>query len=148
MDDAAWTAGFVRSLGMLLSGSAIQEVNERGEPIIGDTLLVLLNGHTDKVPFTLPLLHGDQQWQRVFDTFETRGSDRMFKPGARYPLQGRSVVVLKVRSPLRERRRVSDAAHAPARETNVAPAAEPVPEPTPVPTTPEPEPEPTAAVEA
>src|SRR5204862_3523328 len=32
MDDAAWNAGFVRSLGMLLSGSAIEELNERGEP--------------------------------------------------------------------------------------------------------------------
>src|SRR5439155_887352 len=58
MDDAAWHAGFVRTLAMLLSGSAIEEVNERGEPITGDTLLVLLNGHTDKVDFTRPPFHG------------------------------------------------------------------------------------------
>ena len=70
MDDAAWHAGFVRTLGMLLSGTAIEEVNERGEPITGDTVLVLLNGHTDKVPFTLPALEGNQQWHRVFDTFD------------------------------------------------------------------------------
>ena len=56
MDDAAWNAPFVRSLGMLLSGSAIAEVNERGEPILGDTLLILLNGHSDEVTFTLPQL--------------------------------------------------------------------------------------------
>ena len=43
-------------------------MDERGEPIIGDTLLVLLNAHNDKVPFTLPPLDADQQWQRVFDT--------------------------------------------------------------------------------
>ena len=49
MDDAAWQAGFVRTLGMLLSGTAIQEVDERGEQITGDTVLVLLNGHTDTV---------------------------------------------------------------------------------------------------
>ena len=65
MTDEAWNADFVRSLGMLLSGNAIEEVDERGEPIIGDTLLVLLNAHTDKVPFTLPPLDADQQWQRV-----------------------------------------------------------------------------------
>ena len=108
MDDAAWQAGFVRTLGMQLSGSAIEEVNERGEPITGDTLLVLLNGHTDKIPFTLPPLEPEQQWQRVFDTFDPHTADRTFKAGARYPLQARSVAFFKILSPLRERRRVSD----------------------------------------
>ena len=95
MNDEAWNADFVRSIGMLLSGNAIEEVNERGEPIIGDTLLVLLNAHHDKVPFTLPPLDGEQQWQRVFDTRDPRRRDRVFKPGARYPLRGRSVAVLQ-----------------------------------------------------
>ena len=108
MDDAAWQSGFVRTLGMQLSGSAIEEVNERGEPITGDTLLVLLNGHTDKIPFTLPPLEAEQQWQRVVDTFDPHTADRIFKAGARYPLQARSVAVFKILSPLRERRRVSD----------------------------------------
>jgi glycogen operon protein len=108
MDDAAWHAGFVRTLGMELSGSAIEEVNERGEPITGDTLLVLLNGHTDKVPFTLPPADDEQHWQRVFDTFDPHGSERLYKAGARYPLQGRSVVVFKIFAPLRERRRLTD----------------------------------------
>jgi glycogen operon protein len=54
MTDEAWNADFVRSLGMLLPGTAIEETNERGEPVTGDTLLILLNAHSDKVPFTLP----------------------------------------------------------------------------------------------
>ena len=108
MDDAAWHAGFVRTLGMQLSGSAIEEANERGEPITGDTLLVLLNGHTDKVPFTLPSTDSEQQWQRVADTFDPHGADRLYRSGARYPLQGRSVAVFKVLSPFRQRRRISD----------------------------------------
>jgi glycogen operon protein len=108
MDDAGWHAGFVRTIGMLLSGTAIEEVNERGEQITGDTLLVLLNGHTDKVPFTMPPLESDQQWLRVFDTFDPRGADRYHPAGSRYPLQGRSVAVFKLPSPLRERRRLSD----------------------------------------
>jgi isoamylase len=119
MDDNAWNAGFVRSLGMLLSGSAIEEMNERGEPITGDTLLVLLNGHTDTVAFTLPPLDADQQWQRVFDTFDAHGPDKPFDGGRQYDLQGRSVVCFKLTSPLRERRRVSDA--------NGAAAVEPAP---------------------
>ena len=108
MTDEAWNADFVRSLGMRLSGSAIEEVDERGEPILGDTLLVLLNGHHDRVPFTLPPLEADQQWFRVFDTFDPHAPDRAFKPGMRYQLQGRSIAVLKVGAPIRERRRAAD----------------------------------------
>jgi hypothetical protein len=78
---------------------------------------VLLNGHTDKVPFTLPSTDPEQQWQRVFDTFDPHGADGMYKAGAQYPLEGRSVAVFKILSPLRERRRVSDGEH----------TAEPVP---------------------
>jgi glycogen operon protein len=120
MDDAAWHTGFVRTLGMQLSGSAIEEANERGEPITGDTLLVLLNGHTDKVPFTLPSTDSEQQWQRVADTFDPHGADRLYRPGARYPLQGRSVAVFKVLSPFRHRRRISDVERIAATAANEA----------------------------
>jgi glycogen operon protein len=105
MTDEAWNADFVRSLGMLLPGNAIEEVDEQGQPITGDTLLALLNAHDDKVPFTLPSLEPDQQWQRLLDTAEGRGAEKVFRAGVRYPLQGRSVAILKVIPPLRERRR-------------------------------------------
>jgi glycogen operon protein len=117
MDDNGWHTGFVRSLGMLLSGSAIEEMNERGEPIIGDTLLVLLNGHSDTVPFTLPPLDADQQWQRAFDTFDPHGPDKGFEGGTHYDVQGHSIVCFKLTSPLR--RRVSDTNDAAAVEAAV-----------------------------
>jgi isoamylase len=125
MTDEAWNADFVRSIGMLLSGNAIEEVDERGERITGDTLLVLLNAHTDKVPFTMPPLEPNQQWQRLLDTVEEQAAERLYKPATRYPLQGRSVVVFRL-LPLRERRRVSSK----AQEPDTQPAAAPVtPEP-------------------
>jgi isoamylase len=108
MTDEAWNADFVRSLGMLLSGSAIEEVDERGEPVLGDTLLVLLNGYHDRIPFVLPPLVADQLWFRVFDTFDPSFPDKAFRPGMRYQLQGRSVAVLKIGAPIRERRRAAD----------------------------------------
>jgi len=108
MTDEAWNADFVRSLGMLLSGSAIEEVDERGEPVLGDTLLVLLNGHHDRIPFVLPPLVADQLWFRVFDTVDPSLPDKSFRPGMRYQLQGRSVAVLKIGAPIRERRRAAD----------------------------------------
>ena len=38
-----WNAPDVRALGVRLNGDAIYEVNERGERIVGDTLILLLN---------------------------------------------------------------------------------------------------------
>ena len=123
MDDAAWNAGFVRSLGMLLAGDAIEEADERGRPITGDTLLILLNAHDDKVPFTLPEVDSEQhQWSRLLDTFDLKSADRRYKGGVRYPLQGRSLVVFKMTPPLRERRALADAAEQPASEPAESPA--------------------------
>jgi glycogen operon protein len=119
MNDEAWNADFVRSLGMLLNGSAIDEVNERGQPIIGDTLLVLLNGHSDQVPFTLPPLAGNQQWRRLFDTYEAHGPDRMYKPAFVYPLEGRSVALFRVVPPARDRRRPEQERHSAAEPATV-----------------------------
>jgi isoamylase len=108
MDDAAWQAGFVRTLGMLLSGTAIAEVDERGERITGDTVLVLLNGNPDALTFILPASAGNEPWHRVFDTSDPHGADLIYKAGVQYPMQDRSVAVFKIVAPLRERRRVSD----------------------------------------
>jgi glycogen operon protein len=132
MTDEAWNADFVRSLGMMLSGSAIEEVDERGGPIVGDTLLLLLNAHHDKVPFTLPDLEPDQQWQRVFDTASAATPEGTYRAGGRYPLQGRSVAVFKVIPPIRERRRAFAGERLPWSEPVLEPAM-PDPYPDPVP---------------
>jgi glycogen operon protein len=111
MNDEAWNADFVKSLGVLLSGHAIEETDERGQPITGDTLLVLLNAHDDRVPFTLPAIDDEHfQWMRVFDTFDVRATGRGFKGGASYALQGRSIAAFRMRLPLRERRRSNGSA--------------------------------------
>jgi isoamylase len=124
----------VRSIGMLLNGNAIEEVNERGELIVGDSLLVLLNAHNDKVPFTLPPLEADNQWQRILDTRDPSAPDRLFKPAARYPLGGRTVAVLRATPPVRDRRRSIDQ----SRSTTSTPSPIEPPETPQTPETPEP----------
>jgi len=76
-------------------------------------VLVLLNGHNDKMAFTLPSSEGDREWQRVIDTADPQTVDRIYKAGGRYSLQGLSVAVFRIVAPLRERRRVSDVEQAP-----------------------------------
>src|SRR5262249_33617332 len=68
LSDGKWSDGFSRCLGMLLAGNGIQEVDETGQRIAGDTFLVLLNAHHEALPFTLPAHGADTRWDLVLDT--------------------------------------------------------------------------------
>jgi isoamylase len=99
MNDEAWSAGFVRCLGVRFAGDRIDELNESGERIVGDTLLLLLNAHHEPIPFVLPAHPQGRGWERLLDTAapeETVGGPADDQP---YPLQGRSVVLFRLSSP-------------------------------------------------
>jgi glycogen operon protein len=57
--DAHW----VRSIGMRLDGRTLSEVDTSGNLIVDDDLLLLLNAHTDPVPFTIPMWDSDAPWE-------------------------------------------------------------------------------------
>jgi glycogen operon protein len=95
MSDDAWNAGFVKCLGVRLAGDLIGDVDERGEPIKGDTLLLLLNAHHEKLPFTLPGTATEHQWQRVFDTADPGAEGKEFAGKQIYPLEGRSLALFR-----------------------------------------------------
>ena len=101
MGDDAWDAGFVKCLGVRLAGDLIGEVDERGEPETGDTLLILFNAHHEPIPFVLPEALEDQRWERLIDTVLPTPRDIVeLDAGAqvaaeeRYRVAARSVVVL------------------------------------------------------
>jgi glycogen operon protein len=99
MTDESWNAGFIRCLGMRLDGNAIDELDERGQPIVGDTLLVVLNGHHDRLDFTLPREGPEESWVRIGDTSDVNAVGDSFDPGTVYPLEGRSVVLFRLEVP-------------------------------------------------
>jgi glycogen operon protein len=97
MTDEAWHAGFVRCLGVRMAGDLIGEVDERGEPIKGDTLLLLLNAHHEAIPFTLPQHRTEHRWELLLDSFNPSAEAQTFEGGQKYNLEGRSLVVLRTR---------------------------------------------------
>jgi glycogen operon protein len=104
MSDEEWNFFYARCLGLLLHGDAIEEHDERGRPIQGDTFLLLLNAHAETVPFRMPRLVGIARWGVVIDTCfaDGRRTDRRtFNTGESYPLQARSSALLHLmRKPL------------------------------------------------
>jgi isoamylase len=98
MSDKAWGEGFVRCLGVRLAGDLIGDVDERGEPVVGETLLVLLNAHHEAIPFALPGTNPEQQWECLFDTATVQADPLAYPGGQKYSLQGRALAVLRIRS--------------------------------------------------
>src|SRR6188768_3432325 len=63
MTDETWSSPDVHALGVRLNGDAIQEVNERGERISGDSPLLMLNSGDEPIPFVLPATAAVERWE-------------------------------------------------------------------------------------
>ena len=97
MDEAAWDAGYVQCIGVRLAGDLIDDLDEDGDRIVGETILILLNAYHEPVPFTLPVHQEDRHWECMVDT-DDPSAEVCFHEGQEvYDLQGRSVVVFRLR---------------------------------------------------
>jgi isoamylase len=95
MSDQAWNARDVKGLGMRLAGDLIGDMDELGEPIVGNTILLFLNAHHEPIAFSLPLTKNQLPWMRTLDTAEPTGSAETVESGKQYLLQGRSLALLR-----------------------------------------------------
>ena len=67
MTDAEWNDPGNHVLGMLIRGEATDEVDERGRRLLGEAILLLVNGGARTKPFTLPVLDGGA-WVELVNT--------------------------------------------------------------------------------
>jgi len=83
-----WQAGR-RSVAIYLDGSHAPELDPRGQPLLDNDLLILVNGSAEAVPFTLPETARPCSWRAEVDSFDPgpppakparRGANR--RPGA------------------------------------------------------------------
>jgi glycogen operon protein len=95
MTDEAWNAGFVKAMGVVLMGHD-SESDERGNPIIGDNLMLLLNAHWEPIEFNFPRVESIVDViERLFDTAEPESSPTEFDIAKSYVLQGRSTALFR-----------------------------------------------------
>jgi glycogen operon protein len=98
MTEEAWNTGHARCLGVQLDGELMGEVDERGEDIVGDTLLLLLNAHYEAISFTLPATPEGKLWERLLDTIDSQSMPLEYTGGQQYELQGRAMAVLRIKA--------------------------------------------------
>jgi isoamylase len=97
MTDEEWHAGWVRCIGVKLSGRTLDDVNGVGEPMRDDTFLILFNPHHEPIQFYMPPEPG-VGWQVVFYTDGDSAEGAVIGPGEYYELGPRTSALLQERA--------------------------------------------------
>src|SRR5579872_1543252 len=109
MTDEEWNQEHARTLGMFLSGSALDEVDDRGQAITDENFLLLMNAHHEEVPFLLPTAASEMRWVALIDTScqTSRSPGVQYEAGTAYSLHARSLALLveRQRDQIRQDRR-------------------------------------------
>lgn len=96
MRDEDWTAWYARSLMVYVNGHAISEPNLRGEKIVDNSFLLLVNASEEDIEFTIPTepTGTSKAWKVVIDTQPTKGLPRKLKPKAKVEVESHSLCLL------------------------------------------------------
>ena len=94
VSDEQWTSE-AGAFAMRLAGDMMSETDERGEPITGDTLLVLFNPTHERAAFKLPPPNAGQHWELLFDTADDAKSGPL--EGGEYDLIPSSMALFRTR---------------------------------------------------
>jgi isoamylase len=97
MTDENWSEDSNQVLGMLIDGHATDEVDERGRPVFGDTLLLLVNGGNRSRYFFLPKVEGPGTWGELVNTAHPETSRVVKTEGVN--LVAHSLILLRFTEP-------------------------------------------------
>jgi isoamylase len=92
-----WNAGWVRCIGVKLSGRTLDDVNAVGEPMRDDTFLILFNPHHEPIKFYMPREPG-VAWQVLFYTDAESAELPVIGPGEPYELAPHTSALLQERA--------------------------------------------------
>ncbi len=96
MTEEEWSAGWVRCLGMRLSGRTVDDVDRYGEPLRDDSFLLCLNPHHEHIQFYIPPCSASCEWEVMLDTRDASHTDsRPIKPGEPYDMLEHSAVLFR-----------------------------------------------------
>jgi glycogen operon protein len=97
MTEAEWAVPFARCLGLYLAGAAIERRDRRGRLVTDNNFILLCNAHHEPIPFQLPAALTEKVWWTVLDTAAAGAlfAQQRLEAGTRYPLQGRSLALLR-----------------------------------------------------
>lgn len=95
MSDEQWNSSLAKSLTIFLSGDGLNAFTEKGEVIVDDTFLLMINSDENEVVFTFPDKEWGKRWFKILDTadcyFDAGNKEFMFNHLERIIVKGRSM---------------------------------------------------------
>lgn len=96
MTDEEWETSYVRTMGVMLNGRVMDEVDERGNVIKDALFLILVNASEETIEYILPANGQQTAWQARIDTSaETAILEEVKLVENRYSVNPRSMVLLQ-----------------------------------------------------
>jgi len=98
LNEADWNNPWTKCFGMLMDNAHFTEVDEHGHLLHDDSILLLFNAVESDLPFRLPELEEQYEWELVLDT----RYPRLLEPRPRhqtkslYPLEARSTALFRL----------------------------------------------------
>ncbi len=95
MTPEEWNAGWVRCIGLRLSGKTLDDVNGVGEAIRDETFMILLNPHHEPIKFYMPATQGTA-WEVMLDSSDPDADQKpIIAAGEFHELVPRSTALLR-----------------------------------------------------
>lgn len=96
MTDEEWNSGWVRCLGVMINGDTLDHVDEKGERVVDDTFLMMLNCHHEPIKFYLPQSPHSMSWEVVIDTNDPEKTiARVMAPGKALELARQTTILMR-----------------------------------------------------
>jgi isoamylase len=94
VSDEVWSAGWTRSVALLLNGQTLQVTDEDGCQVIDDSFLIIVNAAAQGVEFTLPPSVNSNGWCQIMDTENVDDPFQPRKTDGKVIVGGRSLKLL------------------------------------------------------
>ncbi len=86
MTEEEWNAGWVRCLGLQLSGKTLDTLDEFGQQITDDTFLFMMNPHHESIDFYMPKSDDIAGWELLIDSRGENSEEIRVGTGESYEL--------------------------------------------------------------
>lgn len=94
MTEVDWYNGHSKCIGLLINGDLIEELDEKGNKIVDDKLLLLLNSHSETINFVFPKINYEAEWEILLETALIKSEVNIVKQ--KYHLEERSLSLFKL----------------------------------------------------
>lgn len=96
MSDGDWRAQKSSVFGVLYEGKMIDEVDDRGRPIAGKSILIFFNASPNKMRFTIPPVKKHEFWKPVVYSGKSTTVPKKVTAGLTIDMEDRSIAVFEL----------------------------------------------------